>query len=115
SNLILLDGEMGTGKTTLVKTIMAMKGVHEVSSPTFAIVNRYDSDEGAFFHFDLYRIEEMEELYDIGFEEYLESGSPCLIEWPQILYPTLDQPFIKISIEMVDERRIFTISLPEVN
>lgn len=82
--IILFNGEMGAGKTTLIKEICFELGVKEnVSSPTFGIVNEYDIEKGSVFHFDAYRIENEEEAFDIGLEEYLFSGNWCLIEWPE--------------------------------
>jgi tRNA threonylcarbamoyladenosine biosynthesis protein TsaE len=105
---------MGSGKTTLVKEILHQKGITDVSSPTFSIVNRYDTEEGPYFHFDLYRIEVLEELYDIGIEEYLDSGNPCLIEWPELLNEVVDLPLLHVAIEHNDGFRTFKITRPEV-
>jgi tRNA threonylcarbamoyladenosine biosynthesis protein TsaE len=81
---VLLVGHMGAGKTTFSKAFSKELGVKtDVSSPTFALVNHYETaTEGDIFHFDFYRIEDESEAYDIGFEEYLDSGNWCLIEWP---------------------------------
>jgi tRNA threonylcarbamoyladenosine biosynthesis protein TsaE len=78
-------GEMGVGKTTLIKEILAQLGVLDlVSSPSFSIVNEYQITGGqSVFHFDFYRIRSLEEVYDLGFETYFDSGSLCLIEWPE--------------------------------
>lgn len=82
--IILLQGEMGSGKTTLVRYLMkALKG-EEASSPTFSLVNEYRYPNGIVYHCDLYRMEEPEELEEIGFEEYLDRGAICLIEWPEL-------------------------------
>lgn len=113
SKIVLLKGEMGSGKTTLVKAIMAEMKLDQVSSPTFSIVNRYDTESGPFYHFDLYRIEDIEELYDIGFEEYIESGHPCLIEWPQLIEETIDSPITEVEIQLDGDTRFFKISIPE--
>lgn len=81
--IVLLSGEMGVGKTTLVKEIAKLLGVEEnVSSPTFSIVNEYRGNE-VIFHFDFYRLEDEEEAYDFGIEEYFDSGNLCLLEWPE--------------------------------
>ncbi len=81
--IILFEGEMGTGKTTLIKEIILQMGSKdEVSSPTFSIVNEYETPMGKVFHFDLYRIKSEEEAMDFGVEEYLDSGNYCFIEWP---------------------------------
>lgn len=86
-----LEGEMGVGKTTLVKVICEQMGVSDtVSSPTFSIVNEYKTTEGKqLFHFDFYRIKHFDEAYDLGFESYLDTGSLCLIEWPERIEPIL--------------------------
>lgn len=83
-NVILFQGDLGAGKTTLIKSICKAKGVEkEVSSPTFNIVNEYESSTGLIYHFDFYRLEDEEEAYEIGAEEYFYSGNLCLIEWPE--------------------------------
>ncbi|HLV23632.1 MAG TPA: tRNA (adenosine(37)-N6)-threonylcarbamoyltransferase complex ATPase subunit type 1 TsaE [Moheibacter sp.] len=82
--IILFEGEMGAGKTTLIKEIIAQMGSQdETSSPTFSIVNEYETEMGKVFHFDLYRIKSEMEAYDFGIEEYLGSGNYCFIEWPE--------------------------------
>ncbi len=82
---LLFYGEMGTGKTTLIKEIVKQLGVDEVvNSPTFSLVNEYLSRKGEnLYHFDFYRIEQEEEAFDIGIEEYFDSNSWCFIEWPE--------------------------------
>lgn len=81
--IILFKGEMGAGKTTLIKEIISqMRSQDETSSPTFSIVNEYETEMGKVFHFDLYRIKSEEEAMDFGIEEYLYSGNFCFIEWP---------------------------------
>jgi len=95
-------GEMGAGKTTLIKAICAQLGMKDdLSSPTFSIVNEYVSGNKKVYHFDLYRIKKPEELVDIGFEEYIESGNYCFIEWPELIGEKwVDNPFhIRISTE----------------
>jgi tRNA threonylcarbamoyladenosine biosynthesis protein TsaE len=83
--VIAFSGELGAGKTTFIQAICRQLGIEvDVNSPTFALVNEYFSPEGdSVFHFDLYRIESPEELFDMGYEEYFYSGSLCLIEWPE--------------------------------
>ena len=80
-------GHMGAGKTTFIKAICEELGVKDViTSPTFAIVNEYTDGQGEpVYHFDFYRIKKQEEVYDIGFEDYVESGSVCLMEWPELI------------------------------
>ena len=81
------EGEMGAGKTTLIKSICKNLGViDEVNSPTFSLVNEYKTQNGkTIYHFDFYRIKTINEAYDIGIEEYFDSGNTCLIEWPNMI------------------------------
>lgn len=82
--VVLFKGDLGAGKTTLIKSICKTIGVKDdVQSPTFSIVNEYEAPEGLVYHFDFYRIENEEEAYDIGAEDYFYSGHLCLIEWPE--------------------------------
>lgn len=83
--VLAFSGELGAGKTTFIQALCRRLGVKtEVNSPTFSLVNEYFTEEGeSIFHLDLYRIESLEELYDLGYEEYLYSGSLCMIEWPE--------------------------------
>lgn len=107
--VLCFQGDLGAGKTTLIQQIARLIGVEgEVSSPTFALVNTYTSNLGLVYHFDLYRIQGEEELYDIGFEEYLDSGQPCLIEWPEMAGSLLpeDALIIQLHSNREGERRI---------
>ncbi len=96
----LFEGTMGAGKTTLIKAVCRELGVlNTVQSPTFSIVNEYLTDVGeTIYHFDCYRLKNGTEAYDIGVEEYLDSGNLCLIEWPDKIAELLPDKFIKISI-----------------
>ena len=110
SRILLFYGEMGSGKTTMIKEIAARLGVKDLTnSPTFSLVNEYMTGEGdRMYHFDFYRIEREEEAFDMGFEEYLDSGEWCLIEWPEKvenLLP-LDSVVIRIDINPDDSRTI---------
>jgi len=98
-------GKMGAGKTTFIRAVCETLGVTDpVTSPTFAIVNEYKSPSvGSIFHFDFYRIKRMEEAYDIGFEEYLYSGSLCLIEWPELVEELLPTDAVNVTIEVQDD------------
>ena len=91
---------MGTGKTTFIKALCEELGVEDViTSPTFAIVNEYTDGEGTpVYHFDFYRIKKMEELYDMGADEYFYSGNLCLMEWPEIVEDALPEETIKVTI-----------------
>lgn len=96
----LFEGSMGAGKTTLIKAICRELGVlNTVQSPTFSIVNEYLTDSSeTIYHFDCYRLKNVSEAYDIGVEEYLDSGNLCLIEWPDKIAELLPKKSIKISI-----------------
>jgi tRNA threonylcarbamoyladenosine biosynthesis protein TsaE len=110
--VVAFYGEMGTGKTTLIKEICVKMGcVSNVASPTFAIVNEYPiKSETIIYHFDFYRIVKQKELMDIGFEEYLMSGNYCFIEWPEIGESLLPQETVKINIKVNEkQKRILTI------
>jgi tRNA threonylcarbamoyladenosine biosynthesis protein TsaE len=110
-NVWLLKGEMGTGKTTLVKQIVNHLGVEgTVASPTFSIVNQYGMADGkVIYHFDLYRLKNESEAFDIGLEEYLNSGHLCLIEWPEKLEKLLPDQYFEVHIQLYDSltRKIY--------
>ena len=104
SKTLLFYGEMGAGKTTLIKELVKALGVHDVaSSPTFSLVNHYESDEGAVYHFDFYRIEDDTEALDVGIEEYLDSGGWNLIEWPEKVERLLGENTQKLLLEVDSE------------
>jgi tRNA threonylcarbamoyladenosine biosynthesis protein TsaE len=107
----LFYGKMGAGKTTLIKSIVnSLQSNDTVSSPTFSIVNEYLYPEGKIFHFDLYRIANEAELYDIGFDDYLFSGEICLIEWPEHAGTLLEGvSHIRINIWQEGTNRIIEI------
>lgn len=100
-NILLLKGNLGAGKTTFTKTLVKALGSDDnVDSPTYALVNEYHSPKGKIFHFDLYRVESVEELYDIGIDEYLDSGFLSIIEWPEVYEEELQGlSFHEIRIE----------------
>ena len=111
--IIAIVGKMGAGKTTMIKSFCHVLGVEEtVSSPTFSLVNEYTDISGeSVFHFDFYRIQKLEEVYDIGYEEYFYSGNYCFIEWPEMISNLLPENHAKIHIEVNEkEERIFTCS-----
>ena len=102
-------GKMGAGKTTFVKAICEELGVEDViTSPTFAIINEYEGDE-TIYHFDFYRIKKLEEVYDMGYEDYFYSGALCFIEWPELIEEILPDDAVRVSIaEQEDGSRIVT-------
>lgn len=103
--IFALQGEMGAGKTTFTKVFCKALGVDdEVSSPTFAIANIYDSsNHGEVYHFDFYRLKNAQEAMDIGFEDYVYSGNYCIMEWPDIVFDYIPRPFVEITIEHTDD------------
>lgn len=103
--VILLNGEMGAGKTTLTKEICKQLGIHEhISSPTFSLVNEYlTNSKELVYHFDFYRIENEDEAYHIGFEEYVDSGNWCLIEWPMNVKNLLPLNATTITLKILEE------------
>ena len=115
SDLIAFYGAMGAGKTTLIKDLChRMEVTDEVTSPTFAIVNEYSTVEGEpVYHFDFYRIKKLEEVFDIGYENYFYSGHLCLLEWPEMIEPLLPESFIRVDIRLgsTDDDRIITVSM----
>ena len=93
-------GKMGAGKTTFIKAVCEELGVEDViTSPTFAIVNEYTTGEKSIYHFDFYRIKKLEEVYDMGYEEYFYSGALCFIEWPELIEELLPEDAVKVIIE----------------
>ena len=111
-SIVLFRGEMGAGKTTLIRAIMAELGSDDtISSPTFAIVNHYSTAQGeAVYHFDFYRIERPEEALDFGYEEYFYSGDLCLVEWPEKIEGLLPEEVMTVSIVAdSEEERTITI------
>ncbi len=105
-------GKMGAGKTTFIKAICEELGVEDtITSPTFAIVNEYRSEETGelIYHFDFYRIKKLEEVYDMGYEDYFYSGALCFIEWPELVEELLPGNTVKVTIEeKEDGSRVIT-------
>ncbi|MCR4921520.1 MAG: tRNA (adenosine(37)-N6)-threonylcarbamoyltransferase complex ATPase subunit type 1 TsaE [Bacteroidaceae bacterium] len=107
-------GAMGAGKTTFIKALCEALGVEDVvTSPTFAIVNEYRNAQGEpIYHFDFYRIHRLSEAYDIGCEEYFQSGHLCLIEWPQLVEDALPDETVNVTIEeLPDGARRLSLAL----
>jgi len=112
NKVVAFYGSMGAGKTTFISALCRFFGVDDdVCSPTFTIVNEYRAADGdSIFHFDFYRIEALKEAVDIGFEEYLYSGSLCLIEWPEKIEPLLPDDTLNVKIyALPDDSRIIEI------
>jgi tRNA threonylcarbamoyladenosine biosynthesis protein TsaE len=93
-SVLCLKGDLGAGKTTFSKSLFNSLGVvDEIQSPTFSLVNEYHNENGdSFFHFDFYRIKNIEEAYDIGYEDYFYSGGLCVVEWPEMIEGLLNLP-----------------------
>jgi tRNA threonylcarbamoyladenosine biosynthesis protein TsaE len=106
--IFILNGNLGSGKTTLVKYLCkTLDCTDTVTSPTFSLVNEYLSPSGRIFHFDLYRINCIEELINIGFYEYIDSGNYCFIEWPDICINELPEHH-KILLNLINQNRHIT-------
>ena len=115
SKVFLFYGEMGVGKTTFIKSICKHLNVLDVvSSPTFSIVNQYVNDQDEFmYHFDFYRTNNKNEIFDIGYEEYLFSDSFCFIEWPERLDNLLPNKYLEIKMKLKNGNRVIIIK--EIN
>ena len=107
-NIVLISGDMGAGKTTLIKEMLkSMNVIDNISSPTFSIINEYNtSKEDIIYHMDLYRIKSMDELEGIGLFEYLESGNLCMIEWGEMIEEIIESEFNKFVISNEGQSRI---------
>ena len=106
-------GAMGAGKTTFIKAVCEELGVLEtIASPTFAIDNEYrDSKGNSIYHFDFYRINKLEEVFDFGYEDYFYSGNLCFIEWPELVEPLLPDNVVKVYITEADNgKRTLTVN-----
>lgn len=111
SRVFAFYGKMGAGKTTFVKALCEELGCDDIiTSPTFAIVNEYtDGEQQPVYHFDFYRIKKLEEVYDMGYEEYFYSGALCLIEWPELIEDVLPDDTVRVTIEeQADGSRLLT-------
>ena len=106
--VVALRGEMGAGKTTLIRAVAEALGASDqVTSPTFALVNQYESGNGErIFHFDFYRIEDEREAFDLGYEEYFYSGDLCFVEWPEKIEGLLPEELmeVRITVDGITER-----------
>lgn len=111
--IITFTGAMGSGKTTLIKRMCMQLGIPEnqISSPTFGIVNEYATPEIIIYHFDLYRLETIDELFAIGFEEYLDSENYCFIEWPELAETLLPEDTFKVFLNVQPNgKRVLTFA-----
>ncbi len=114
--VIAFSGELGAGKTTFIQWLCKELGVTaEVNSPTFSLVNEYFTPEGSsIYHFDLYRIEDPGEMYDIGYEEYFYSGDRCFIEWPEKASELIPEDALLVKINVLNDRsRELVYDLPQ--
>jgi len=112
SKVVLLYGDLGAGKTTLVKYVAKKLGCFDkTSSPTYSLVNEYQVKKEIMYHIDLYRINDTAEAIDMGIEEYISSNNLCFVEWPQVIEPLIDE-YIKLNIEASEgDERIFTLEM----
>ncbi|WP_282070370.1 tRNA (adenosine(37)-N6)-threonylcarbamoyltransferase complex ATPase subunit type 1 TsaE [Olleya namhaensis] len=114
SKIILFEGEMGVGKTTLIKTLIKLLGSNDVvSSPTFSIVNEYLAENQSIYHFDLYRIEDEDELYDFGIDTYIYNHNFVFVEWPELLKPLIQDKYSVVKITL-SENTSRTISIENI-
>jgi len=101
--IFILSGDLGAGKTTFTKSVMRLlNSEDEASSPTFSLINEYHAKDEIFYHIDLYRLERLEEVIDIGIEDYLYSGNYCFIEWPQIIQSILPDEHHSLEFHILD-------------
>ncbi|MBF0596104.1 tRNA (adenosine(37)-N6)-threonylcarbamoyltransferase complex ATPase subunit type 1 TsaE [Faecalibacter rhinopitheci] len=108
--LICFEGEMGAGKTTFIKEFVKLLGTDDdISSPTFSIVNEYDTKKGKVYHFDFYRLNDEEEALDFGIEDYFYSDAYCLMEWPSRVENLIPEEHHIITIENNDGNRILKL------
>jgi len=114
--VILFEGPMGAGKTTLIKEFCRQMGVQEnVSSPTFALVNEYEADSGKLiYHFDFYRISDEREALNIGALEYFDSGNICLIEWPSLIPNLLPEHYLLVTLQPDANSEVRTMTINKV-
>lgn len=105
--VVALYGQMGAGKTTLIKHICKALDVHDVvNSPSFSLVNEYQRPNGEpIYHFDFYRINKIEEAFDFGYEEYFFSNNLCLIEWPEVIEDLIPDDAVKLTIQVLGDGR----------
>ena len=110
--IFLFYGDMGAGKTTLIKSLCENLGVKEpATSPTFSIVNEYQGESSKIYHFDFYRLKNQSEALDLGYEEYFYSGNYCFIEWPEKIPDLLPDHYVRVEVQVVsDNERLLTFT-----
>ena len=113
TTVVRIDGKMGAGKTKIISNICMQLGVKEViTSPTFSLINTYQSTNGPIYHFDFYRLQNSNEALDIGIEEYLESGNVCFLEWAEKIENHLPLNYDHYILKVLNDntRRIFSLN-----
>ena len=104
--IVAFEGQMGSGKTTLIQSIVSQLGSEDtVSSPTFGLVNQYTTTKGEVIHMDLYRLEKEDELEQLGFEDYIQTGDLCFIEWPEMVAKAIEGECHHVHIELINEHK----------
>ena len=106
NKIVLFNGDMGSGKTTIISSIVNILGTNvKVSSPTFSIVNEYNIDESSIYHFDFYRLKNSNEALDLGIYEYLNSGNWNFIEWGEKIQELLNEEFTTVNIKVISKEK----------
>ena len=114
NDIVVLTGELGSGKTKFTQGVLRYFGLEkEISSPTFTIVNEYDAKHFSIYHFDLYRLNNIDEFYEMGGDEYLTKGGVCILEWGEMIEPMLNKNYYKITFlpnpDAIENSRIILI------
>lgn len=115
--IFIFRGDLGAGKTTLIKALCrSLQVTNATNSPSFAIINEYiDKNNQSIFHFDFYRINSIQEAFDIGYEEYLYSGKYCFIEWPEMIESLLPETYVEIVINWEPKENVRKIFVTEIS
>ena len=110
--IFAIQAPMGAGKTTFIKEFCKHIGSKDnFSSPTYSIINEYNSPQGKIFHFDLFRLKSQAEVFDLGIEEYLESNNYCFIEWPELILDIIPKPYLSININVAGNNRYLRVEI----